>query len=82
MKRAFGILVGWLAAAAVAFSATEKVGVDKAEELISDKVQILDVRTEKEWNEGRLADAVRVEVTADGFAEAAQKAVAAAAAAS
>jgi rhodanese-related sulfurtransferase len=69
MKRMMTLIGAWFGGALLAVAGTEKVTVEKAEALIADKVQILDVRTEEEWNQGHLADAVRVEVTADGFAE-------------
>lgn len=47
--------------------AAEVVKVDEAEKLIDSKVQLLDVRTEEEWNEGRLEDAVRADVTEKDF---------------
>lgn len=76
MMKNFGVsLFAWLTGAALAFGGTEKVDVDKAEKLIGEKVQLLDVRTEEEWNEGHLDGAVRVDFTADGFAEGVQKAL-------
>ena len=47
--------------------AAEVVKVDEAEKLIDSKVQLLDVRTEEEWNEGHLEGAVRADVTEKDF---------------
>ena len=68
-------LLGWLTGAAIACAGTEKIEVDKAEQLIGEKVQLLDVRTEEEWNEGHLEGALRVDFTAEGFAEGVRKAL-------
>lgn len=54
---------------------TEMVSVEVAEKLISEKIQLLDVRTEEEWSEGRIEGAVRVDYTEEGFAEKVVKAV-------
>jgi rhodanese-related sulfurtransferase len=69
------ILFVWLATALVVFGETKKVDVAGAEKLIADKVQILDVRTDSEWNEGHLEGAVRVDYLEPGFAENVVKAV-------
>lgn len=53
--------------------AAEVVSVEKAEKLIADKVQLLDVRTQEEWDEGHLEGAVRADVTEKDFETAARK---------
>ena len=45
------------------------VKIEQAEKLIADGIQLLDVRTEEEWNEGHLKGAKRVDFTAEGFVE-------------
>jgi len=45
------------------------VKIEHAEKLIDDGAQILDVRTEEEWDEGHLRDATLITVTEDGFIE-------------
>ncbi len=37
--------------------------------MIDQEIQLLDVRTEEEWNEGRLDGAVRIQIGSDDFAE-------------
>ncbi len=51
------------------------VKIEQAEKLIADGVQLLDVRTEEEWDEGHLKGAKRVDFTADGFLEKAKVAL-------
>ena len=75
MKSLKKILWLWLAMSVAAFGETKKVDVAEAENLISEKVQLLDVRTEEEWNEGHLEGAVRVDYTQKGFTEKVVKAV-------
>lgn len=70
MQKVLVSAVAWLAGAVLALGGTEKVDVEKAEKLIGEKVQLLDVRTEEEWNEGHLAGAVRVDFRKEGFGEA------------
>ena len=55
--------------------AAEKASVEQCEKLITEKVQVLDVRTEEEWNAGHLDGAVRVDYRSDDFKEAVGKAV-------
>jgi rhodanese-related sulfurtransferase len=45
----------------------EPVKVEQAEKLIKEGVQLLDVRTKEEWDEGHLKGAKLVTVTEDGF---------------
>lgn len=49
--------------------AAEKVTVDEAEKLIEDGIPLLDVRTEKEWKEGHIKGATRVDFYGDEFAD-------------
>jgi len=63
------MLVSMLMSLGVSLAA-EVVTPEKGEKLIADKVQLLDVRTEEEWNEGHLNGAVRADVTEEDFAEA------------
>ncbi len=49
--------------------AAEKVPVEKAEKLIADEVTLIDARTRKEWDEGRLEGAERIEIAAEDFDE-------------
>ena len=51
------------------------VKIEQAERLIADGVQLLDVRTQEEWDEGYLKGAKRVDFTADGFLEKAKAAL-------
>lgn len=69
------ILFTWLASMGLAFAEASVVKVEEAEKLISEKVQVLDVRTEEEWNEGHIEGAVRVDYLEKGFAEKVAKAV-------
>ena len=68
------ILLLWLAVMGCACAA-EKVSVETAEQLISKKVQLLDVRTKKEWKEGHLEGAVRADIKAEGFTDQVKKVV-------
>jgi rhodanese-related sulfurtransferase len=43
------------------------VTIEQAEKHLAGGVQLLDVRTEEEWNQGHLKGAKRVTVTEDGF---------------
>jgi rhodanese-related sulfurtransferase len=69
------ILLTWFALMGLGFADVSVVKIEEAEKLIAEKVQLLDVRTEEEWNEGHLEGAVRVDFTAKGFAEKVVKAV-------
>jgi phage shock protein E len=69
------ILFTWLALMGFAFAEASVVKVEEAEKLISEKVQLVDVRTEEEWNEGHIDGAVRVDYLEKGFAEKVVKAV-------
>ena len=51
------------------------VKIEQAQTLIGEGVQLLDVRTEQEWNAGHLEKAVRVNVTEEGFVEKAKAAL-------
>lgn len=53
--------------------AADKVNPDEAGKLIEKKVQVLDVRTEGEWEDGRLPNAIRIDWFEDGFEERAKK---------
>lgn len=66
------ILISMLLGLGVSFAA-EVVTIEKGEELIAEKVQLLDVRTEEEWNEGHLKGAVRADVTEKDFETAVKK---------
>lgn len=68
------LLMTVLGLAGVAMAA-EKVDVAEARKLIGEKVQVLDVRTLEEWNEGHLDGALRVDVSGKDFDEAAAKAL-------
>jgi rhodanese-related sulfurtransferase len=48
---------------------TEPIKVEQAEKQIADGEQVLDVRTESEWNEGHLKGAKLVTLAKDGFVE-------------
>lgn len=45
------------------------VPLEQAEKLIADDIQLLDVRTQEEWDGGHLEGAKKVTVTEDGFLE-------------
>lgn len=51
------------------------VKIEQAEKLIADGIQLLDVRTQEEWDEGHLKGAKRVDFTAEGFLEKAKAAL-------
>lgn len=51
------------------------VKVEQAEKHLADGIQVLDVRTLEEWNEGYIKGAKRATVTEDGFVEKAKEAV-------
>lgn len=69
------IIFTWLALMGFAFAEVSVVKVEDAEKLIAEKIQLLDVRTEGEWNEGHIEGAVRVDFLEEGFAEKVVKAV-------
>lgn len=62
-------LISCLALAADEPAKDAPVKIEQAEKLIADGIQLLDVRTEEEWNEGHLKGAKRVDITAEGFLE-------------
>lgn len=51
------------------------VKIEQAEKLIADGIQLLDARTQEEWDEGHLKGAKRVDFTAEGFVEKAKAAL-------
>jgi len=67
-------LVMLLLAIPLAFGSACAVGdiretsIDEAGKLIGDGIQLLDVRTEQEWNEGRIQGAIRIGHAEDDFA--------------
>ena len=63
------ILFTWMALMGLAFADVSVVKVEEAEKLIAKKIQLLDLRTEEEWNEGHIDGAVRVDFLGKGFAE-------------
>lgn len=69
------ILFAWFALMGLTFADVSKVTVREAEKLIAGKIQLIDVRTEEEWNEGHLEGAVRVGFLEKGFEEKVAKAV-------
>lgn len=69
MKPFRTLLAFWLTTLLIVSAGTETVKIPAAEALIADKIQILDVRTEKEWQEGHLEGAVRVDFLEKGFSE-------------
>ncbi len=50
-------------------AANPVISIQQAEEQLAAGVQLLDVRTLEEWNEGHLKGATRIDVNADGFLE-------------
>ena len=64
-------LCNWLACCLLSSVslAAEKVTVDEAEKLIEGKIQLLDVRTLKEWKAGYIEGADRVDFYEDGFGD-------------
>lgn len=70
MKR---FVCGFAFLAAASLHAAELVTPEEAEKLIEKKVRILDVRTEGEWEDGRLPDAIRIDWFEDGFEERVRK---------
>ncbi|MGB6220376.1 rhodanese-like domain-containing protein [Haloferula sp.] len=69
------IISTWLALMGFAFAEVSVVKVEEAEKLISEKIQLLDVRTEEEWNGGHIEGAIRVDYLEKGFAEKVVKAL-------
>lgn len=62
-------LLLWFALFGFACADIQRVEVDEAAELVTEGIQILDVRTQKEWNQGHLPNAVRVDFLEEGFGE-------------
>ncbi|BCX48369.1 rhodanese/sulfur transferase [Haloferula helveola] len=62
------LILPLLAVFSLTACAADKVEPAKAEELIAKKAQLLDVRTQEEWDEGHLEGATRVEIGSDDFA--------------
>lgn len=62
-------LISCLAFAADEPAKDAPVKIEQAEKLIADGIQLLDVRTEEEWNEGHLKGAKRADFTAKDFLE-------------
>ncbi len=68
-------LFSCLALAADEPSKDAPVKIEQAEKLIADGIQLLDVRTQEEWDEGHLKGAKRVDFAAEGFLEKAKAAL-------
>lgn len=74
MLRFFPLLALALSACALGTNPPQVVKPGEAATLIAaKKVQLLDVRTEEEWNEGHLEGATRVEIGSKDFAETVKK---------
>lgn len=69
MRQLFLLLALAVSACASTDVVHRDVGTDDAINLIGKKVQLLDVRTEKEWDNGRLEGATRIDISKDGFTE-------------
>ena len=54
---------------------TKPIKIEQAEKRLAEGAQLLDVRTEKEWDQGHLSHATLVTVTEDGFLGKAKKAL-------
>jgi len=54
-------------AIAISVGRAGEVTPAKAADLIGDKIQLLDVRTEQEWNEGHIKGAMRIGIAGDDF---------------
>ena len=72
--KAFLALLTFAFASSLALSADQPakdapVKIEQAEKLIADGIQLLDARTQEEWDEGHLKGAKRVDFTAEGFVE-------------
>lgn len=71
--------VAFLCAAALGLAVTTAkeapVKIEQAEKRLADSVQLLDVRTKEEWNEGHLKGATLATVTEDGFLDKAKAAL-------
>jgi rhodanese-related sulfurtransferase len=79
MKALFALLLVPLFSC-LAFAADEPakdapVKIEQAEKLIEGGIQLLDARTQEEWDEGHLKGAKRVDFTAEGFVEKAKAAL-------
>ena len=69
MFRIFPLLALFLSACALATSNPQRVQPAEAAKLIAEKkVQLLDVRTEEEWNDGHIDGATRIEIGSEDFA--------------
>ena len=76
MKKWFLSLIGLLGISLSSCSQTsfESVDVDEFKKVITqENVQLLDVRTEQEFNEGHIANALNVDVKQDNFMEQAKE---------
>lgn len=76
MKKWFLSLIGLLGISLSSCSQTsfESVDVDEFKRVITqENVQLLDVRTEQEFNEGHIANALNVDVKQDNFMEQAKE---------
>lgn len=54
---------------------SERIDVSAAETRIMEGAQVLDVRTQEEWDQGHLKNAIRVDFKQDGFVPKAQAAL-------
>ncbi len=56
-------------------SSVKSISVNELESVIAntDSIQIVDVRTPKEWQSGVLPEAIKIDVNAPGFLESAEK---------
>lgn len=54
---------------------SERIDVSAAETRITEGAQVLDVRTQEEWDQGHLKNAIRVDFKQDGFVPKAQAAL-------
>jgi phage shock protein E len=68
-------LISCLALAADEPAKDAPVKIEQAEKLIEGGIQLLDARTQEEWDEGYLKGAKRVDFTAEGFVEKAKAAL-------
>lgn len=70
MFRFLPLLALGFTACALASNSPQRVEPAKAKTLIAEKkVQILDVRTEEEWNDRHIEGATRIEIGSEDFAE-------------
>ena len=75
MKFAVFISCAMLAGALHAVEQPAPIKVEQAEKQLAGGVQLLDVRTPKEWNEGHLQGAKLVTLSEDGFLDKAKAAL-------